>query len=387
MQGPIAAENLRSKCLVTMTAAQWSTRVDPAEVGTLFTPLTLRGVTLRNRIAVSPMCQYSSTDGMSTDWHLVHLGSRAVGGAGLVMAEATAVSPEGRITPEDLGIWSDAHVPGLARIATFIEAQGAVPGIQLAHAGRKASTYHPWAAKSGAMASAEGGWRPVYAPTATKFADDYPEPTALDAPGIRRIVEEFAAAARRAHSAGFRVVEIHAAHGYLLQEFLSPLSNGRTDAYGGSFENRTRFVVEVVRAVRDALPSDLPLLVRISATEWVDGGWSADDSVALAKLLMMLGVDLIDCSSAGNTPKVRPPVGAGYQVPLAARVRREAEIRTGAVGLITAPAQADMIVRQGAADIVLIARELLRDPYWPLHAASALGVDVPWPSPYLRAKR
>jgi len=370
-----------------MTHAQRSTRVDLDDAGTLFAPLVLRGVTLRNRIAVSPMCQYSSTDGLATDWHLVHLGSRAVGGAGLVMAEASAVSPEGRITPQDLGIWSDAHVPPLARITSFIEAQGAVAGIQIAHAGRKASTYHPWAGKSGAMASADGGWRPVYAPTATKFSEDYPEPTALDASGIRRIVDDFASAARRALKAGFKVVELHAAHGYLLQEFLSPLSNQRTDAYGGSFENRTRIVLEVVRAVRDALPPDLPLLVRISATEWVDDGWSVDDSVALAKLMAPLGVDLIDCSSAGNTAKVRPPIGAGYQVPLAARVRREAGVRTGAVGLITAPAQADMIIRQGAADLVFLARELLRDPYWPLHAASALGVDVPWPSQYLRAKR
>jgi len=359
----------------------------PPGLASLFSPLTIRGVTLRNRIAVSPMCEYSSADGFANDWHLVHLGSRAVGGAGLVFTEATAVTADGRISPEDLGLWNDAHVPVLARIVRFVEAQGAIPGVQLAHAGRKASTYRPWAGRSGAVAAQDGGWRPVWAPSAIPFSKDYPEPTALTVDGIAAVVAAFVAAARRALAAGFHVIEIHAAHGYLLQEFLSPLSNHRTDDYGGSFEGRTRVVREVVRAVRDVWPVDRPLFVRVSATEWVDGGWTLDDSIALARQLGPLGVDLVDCSSGGNTPTVQAPVGAGYQVPLAAAVRRDARLATGAVGLITAPAQADMIIRQNHADLVFLARELLRDPYWPLQAAKTLGVDVPWPSQYLRAKR
>jgi 2,4-dienoyl-CoA reductase-like NADH-dependent reductase (Old Yellow Enzyme family) len=353
----------------------------------LFTPLTIRGVTLRNRIAVSPMCEYSSTEGFANDWHVVHLGSRAVGGAGLVMTEATAVTADGRISPEDLGLWNDSHIPVLARIARFVEEQGAIAGVQLAHAGRKASTYRPWAARSGAVAVQDGGWRPVWAPSAISFSKDYPEPTALDSAGIAAVVAAFAAAARRVLAAGFHVIEIHAAHGYLLQEFLSPLSNHRTDAYGGSFEGRTRLVCEVVSAVREVWPIDRPLFARLSATEWVDGGWTLDDSIALARLLGPLGVDLVDCSSGGNTPTVQAPIGAGYQVPLAAAVRREGAVATGAVGLITDPAQADMIIRHNEADLVFLAREFLRDPYWPLHAARALGVDVPWPAQYQRAKR
>lgn len=353
----------------------------------LFAPLAVRGVTLRNRVAVSPMCEYSSADGFATDWHLVHLGSRAVGGAGLVMTEATAVAADGRISPEDLGLWKDDHIPMLERIVRFVEDHGAVAGVQLAHAGRKASTYRPWAGRSGGIAVEDGGWRPVWAPSAIPFSSDYPEPTALDARGIAHVVGAFAAAARRALTAGFHVIEIHGAHGYLLQEFLSPLSNHRTDEYGGTFDGRTRLLREVVRAVREVWPDDHPLFVRVSATEWVDGGWAVDDSVALARQLAPLGVDLIDCSSGGNTATLTAPVGAGYQVPLAAAVRREAGMATGAVGLITEPAQADMIIRQGAADLVFLARELLRDPYWPLHAARSLGVDVPWPSQYLRAKR
>jgi len=353
----------------------------------LFSPFAVRGVALRNRIVVSPMCEYSSTDGFANDWHLVHLGARAVGGAGLVMTEATAVTADGRISPEDLGIWSEAHVPMVARIVRFVETQGAVAGIQLAHAGRKASTYRPWAGRSGAIAVADGGWRPVWAPSAVPFAPDYAEPIALTTEGIGSIVTAFAAAARRALAAGFRVVEIHAAHGYLLQEFLSPLSNQRTDSYGGSFDNRTRFIREVVSGVRDVWPTDRALFVRVSATDWVDGGWTLDDSIALARQLAPLGVDLVDCSSGGNTLTIHAPIGAGYQVPLAAAVRREAGVATGAVGLITDPAQADMIIRQNAADLVFLARELLRDPYWPLHAARALGVDIPWPVQYQRAKR
>jgi 2,4-dienoyl-CoA reductase-like NADH-dependent reductase (Old Yellow Enzyme family) len=352
----------------------------------LFAPLEIRGLTLRNRVAVSPMCEYSSTDGFANDWHMVHLGSRAVGGAALVMTEATAVTADGRISPEDLGLWKDAHIPMLAQIARFIESQGAIPGIQLAHAGRKASTYRPWAGRTGAIAVEDGGWRPIWAPSALAFSPHYAEPTSLDAHGIATVVEAFAAAARRALAAGFRVIEIHAAHGYLLQEFLSPLSNHRSDTYGGDFEHRTRIVREVVGAVRDVWPADHPLFIRLSATEWVDGGWTVDDSIELARHLGSLGVDLIDCSSGGNTATVHAPIGAGYQVPLASAVRHASGVATGAVGMITEPAQADMIIRHRHADLVFLARELLRHPYWPLYAARVLGVDVPWPPQYLRAK-
>lgn len=350
----------------------------------LFTPLTIRDVTFRNRIAVSPMCQYSSEDGFASDWHLVHLGSRAVGGAGLVIAEATAVEPRGRISPNDLGIWDDAHIEGLARVTRFVEAHGAVAGIQLAHAGRKAGVRRPWEGGR-PLTPAEGGW-PVVGPSPLPFAEGYPVPEALDADGIRGIVEAFAQAARRALAAGFRVVELHAAHGYLLHEFLSPLANRRTDAYGGSFENRTRLVREVVEAVRRHWPERYPLFVRISATDWIDGGWDLEQSVELARMLKPLGVDLIDCSSGGVAPGAAIPVGPGYQTPLAAEIRRRAGVLTGAVGLITAPEQADHIVRTGQADLVLLGREMLRDPYWPLRAAHQLGQDGPWPVQYLRAK-
>lgn len=353
----------------------------------LFTPLKIRGLTLRNRVAVSSMCEYSSVDGFANDWHMVHLGSRAVGGAGLVMAEATAVTADGRISPEDLGLWWDAHIPALAQIVRFIESQGAIAGIQLAHSGRKGSTYRPWAGRAGAIAVRDGGWRPVWAPSAIPFSPDYPEPTALDVRGIGAIVDAFAAAARRALAAGFRVVEVHAAHGYLLHEFLSPLSNDRTDPYGGDFERRIRMVREVVGAVRDAWPADYPVFVRISATDWVEGGWTVDDSIELARHLGSVGVDLIDCSSGGNTATIHAPIGPGYQVPLASAVRHASGVATGAVGLITEPAQADMIIRRRDADLVFLARELLRDPYWPLHAARTLGVDVPWPPQYVRAKK
>jgi 2,4-dienoyl-CoA reductase-like NADH-dependent reductase (Old Yellow Enzyme family) len=350
----------------------------------LFEPLVLRGVTLQNRIAVSPMCQYSCTNGLANEWHLVHLGSRAVGGAGLVLTEATAVVAHGRISPQDQGIWSDEHIEPLARITRFIREQNGVAGIQLAHAGRKASTYRPWEGH-GAIPEAQGGWREVLAPSALRFAEDYPLPKALTEDEIQGVVEAFAAAARRACDAGFSVVEIHAAHGYLLHEFLSPFSNQRQDKYGGSFENRTRIVREVVSAVRNVWPDQLPLFVRISATDWEPGGWDLEQSIELARQLKSLGIDLIDCSSGGNLAKANIPVGPGYQTTLAESIRREAGIATGAVGMITSPAQADQIVRTGQADIVLLARELLRDPYWPLHAARELGHDVPWPVQYLRA--
>ena len=349
----------------------------------LFEPLSLRSVTLRNRIAVSPMCQYSSEDGFADEWHLVHLGSRAAGGAALVLTEAAAVLPDGRISPQDLGIWDDAHVEALTRITRFMHERGAVAGMQLAHAGRKASTRRPWEG-SGAVPETEGGWR-VVAPSAVRFADDYPEVRALAVPEIAAIVQAFAAAAHRALAAGFRVIEIHAAHGYLLHEFLSPLANRREDRYGGSFENRSRLVLDVVRAVRTEWPDDLPLLVRISATDWQDGGWDLEQSVALARQLGPLGVDLIDCSSGGMVPGTSVPLGPGYQTPFAERIRREAGIATGAVGLITEAVQAEHIIRTGQADLVLLARAMLRDPYWPLRAARELGQQMSWPVQYLRA--
>jgi len=350
----------------------------------LFDPLSIRDVTLPNRIVVSPMCEYSSTNGFANDWHLVHLGSRAVGGAGLVMTEAAAVTPEGRISPHDLGLWSDDHVELLSRIARFIHSQGSVAGIQLAHAGRKAGTYRPWDG-DGAVPEGSGGWTNVVAPSAIPFADNYPMPQALTLEGIRSVVGAFAAAARRAREAGFRVIEIHAAHGYLISEFLSPLANHRKDEYGGSLENRMRLLLEVVRAVRGTWPENAPLFVRISATDWEESGWTLDDSVALARRLKDSGVDLIDCSSGGNVPPARIPVGPGYQTPFAERIRREARILTGAVGMITAPAQADHIIRTGQADVAILAREFLRDPYWPLRAARDLGYPVPWPVQYVRS--
>ena len=349
----------------------------------LFDPLTIRDLTLANRVVVSPMCEYFSTDGFVNDWHFVHLGSRAVGGAGLVLTEATAVLPEGRISPQDLGIWSDKHVEPLARVVRFIHEQGSVAGMQLAHAGRKASTYRPWEGNS-AVPESEGGWK-VVAPSALRFADNYPMPQALNDDGIREIIAAFAAAARRACDAGFRVIEIHGAHGYLIHEFLSPLSNQRDDAYGGSFENRTRFIREVVAAVRSSWPKGAPLFVRISATDWVEGGWDIRQSVELARGLKELGVDLVDCSSGGTVPHADIPVGPGYQTAFAEQIRREAEIMTGAVGMITSPVQAEHIIATGQADAVIIAREFLRDPYWPLRAARELDQPISWPVQYLRA--
>jgi 2,4-dienoyl-CoA reductase-like NADH-dependent reductase (Old Yellow Enzyme family) len=350
----------------------------------LFDPYTLRGVTFRNRIAVSPMCEYSSVDGYGTDWHLVHLGSRAVGGAGLVITEAAAVAPEGRITPFDLGIYRDEHVAKLREIVAFVHANGAVAGIQLAHAGRKASTAQPWHGGH-RLGHEAGGWTPV-APSPIAFTDGDLAPRELSLHEIGDVVGDFVAATQRALEAGFRVIELHAAHGYLLHEFLSPLANHRTDAYGGSFENRTRLLRDVTSAVRATLPEDVPLFVRISATDWADGGWDLDQSVRLSADLGKLGADLIDASSGGAVADQKIVLGPGYQVPFAERIRAEAHIPTGAVGLITQAAQADEIVTSGRADLVLLARELLRDPYWPLHAAVALGVDVAWPPQYDRAK-
>jgi 2,4-dienoyl-CoA reductase-like NADH-dependent reductase (Old Yellow Enzyme family) len=350
----------------------------------LFEPLAIRGITLPNRIVVSPMCEYSSQDGFASDWHVVHLGSRAVGGAGLVFTEATAVLPEGRISPQDLGIWKDAHVEPLRRITRFIQEQGSVAGMQLAHAGRKASTRRPWDGPGEAPES-EGGWKKVVAPTAERFTDGYPKPQELTEQGIQEVIRAFRDAACRASDAGFHVVEIHAAHGYLLHEFLSPLSNKRNDRYGGSFDNRIRLVCEVVSAVRSVWPEDAPLFIRISATDWVEGGWDVEQSVELVRKLKALGVDLVDCSSGGNLTHANIPVGPGYQTPFAERIRRETGIPTGAVGVITDPAQADHIVRTGQADVTFLARELLRDPYWPLHAARELGQPAAWPVQYLRA--
>jgi 2,4-dienoyl-CoA reductase-like NADH-dependent reductase (Old Yellow Enzyme family) len=351
----------------------------------LFSPITLREVTCRNRIVVSPMCQYSCQDGVPTDWHLVHLGSRAVGGAGLVLAEATAVSPEGRISPADCGIWNDAQADAFARITAFIAAQGAVPGIQLAHAGRKASVERPW--KGGKQLTAEqGGWQPV-APSPLSFNAGDSLPAAATIEQIEAIQGAFAAAARRALTAGFQVVEIHMAHGYLLHEFLSPLTNHRTDTYGGSLENRMRLPLAVARSVREFWPDHLPVLVRISATDWVDGGWDLPQSVTLCHELKALGIDLIDCSAGGLVHSAPMPVGPGFQTPFATAIRQQVGIATGTVGLVTSPAQAEQIVATGLADVVLLARELLRNPYWPLQAAKALGAEQAWPPQYERARQ
>jgi 2,4-dienoyl-CoA reductase-like NADH-dependent reductase (Old Yellow Enzyme family) len=330
------------------------------------------------------MCEYSSVDGYANDWHFVHLGSRAVGGAGLVLTEATAVLPEGRISPHDLGIWSDDHIPALRRIVSFVHEQGSIAGMQLAHAGRKASTRRPWEGP-GTVPEDDGGWTGVMAPSAISFAEDYPMPKALTLEGIQEIVGAFAAAARRACDAGFRVIEIHAAHGYLIHEFLSPLSNHRNDAYGGSFDNRTRLIREIVAAVRSSWPQGAPLFVRISATDWVDGGWDLEQSIELARALKRDGVDLIDCSSGGTVPHAIIPAAPGYQTPFAQRIRQASNIMTGAVGLITSPVQAEQIIATEEADAILMAREFLRDPYWPLRAAQELGQPISWPVQYLRA--
>ena len=350
----------------------------------LFTSLEIKNITLKNRLVMSPMCQYSSTDEFSNDWHLVHLGSRAVGGAALVIAEATAVSPEGRITPGDLGLWSDEHISGLSRIVSFIHSRGAVVAIQLAHAGRKASCAVPW--KSGKQLDEQhDGWQTV-APSDIPFIADERSPEALDKKGISKVISDFAAAAGRARIVGFNVIEIHSAHGYLLHQFLSPLSNHRTDEYGGSFENRTRLLREVVEAVKSEWPAENPLFVRISATDWTEGGWAPEDSVRLAVVLKEIGVDLIDCSSGGNVHDAKIPVGPGYQVRFAEEIRKTG-IMTGAVGFITTAVLAESILQEGKADLVILARELLRNPYFPLNAAREFGEDVSWPVQYLSAKK
>lgn len=350
----------------------------------LFEPLTIGSVTLRNRIVVAPMCQYSSIDGYANDWHLVHLASRAVGGAGLVLTEAAAVEARGRISPQDLGIWSDGHIEALTKIVEVIHNLGAIAGIQLAHAGRKASTAPPWEGGKPVDETA-GGWRPIVSSSAIAFSENHPVPEALSLEGIQQVIHAFVQAAKRSVNAGFKVIEIHAAHGYLLHQFLSPLSNQRQDQYGGSFENRTRLLIEVAQRVREILPVGYPLWVRISATDWVENGWDLEQSIALSDKLKSLGVDLIDCSRGGSLPHVKIPYGPGYQTVFASRIRHEANILTGAVGLITSPEQADHIIRTGQADIVLLARELLRNPYWPSHAAKKLGQAAVWPVQYERA--
>ncbi len=352
----------------------------------LLSPLAIRGVTLRNRIAMAPMCQYVAHEGFASDWHLVHLGSRAVGGVGLVIVEATAVTRDGRITPGDLGIWDDAHAEPLARIARFLNSQGAVPGIQLAHAGRKASCRVPFEGGASLKTPAEGGWT-VVGPSPIPFAEGDPVPVPLDEAGLDEIVVAFVAGARRAIRAGFRVIEIHAAHGYLLHEFLSPLSNQRNDAYGGSLANRMRLPLRVAEAVRAAIPAEAALFVRISATDWVEGGWDLPQSVELARALKPLGVDLIDCSSGALVPRATIPVAHGFQVPFARQIREQAGIATGAVGLITEPHHADEIVTGGDADLVLLGRELLREPYWALKAEQTLGAEPHWALSYGYAVR
>jgi len=351
----------------------------------LFNPLKIRGVELKNRILVSPMCQYSSTDGFANEWHLVHLGSRAVGGAAAIISEATAVSPEGRISIADLGLWKDEHIACLKTITDFIKGQGSVPGIQLAHAGRKAGYAAPWNGER-LLPASEGGWE-TFAPSALAFSEEASLPSAMTLRGIEKVRRDFTEAAKRAVKAGFVIMEIHAAHGYLLHEFLSPLSNRRTDAYGGSFENRIRLLTEVAEGIRKKIPEDYPLFVRISSTDWVDGGWTPAESTELAKVLKKIGTDVMDCSSGGNIPGVSIKIEPGYQVRFAEAIRKEAGILTGAVGLITTAAQAESILYNGQADLVIMARELLRDPYFPLHAAIELGEDIAWPKQYTRAKK
>jgi 2,4-dienoyl-CoA reductase-like NADH-dependent reductase (Old Yellow Enzyme family) len=364
-----------------------TTAIPPESTATLFTPFTVRGVTVRNRIWVAPMCQYSAEnrDGIPVDWHLVHLGSFATGGAGLVMAEATAVSPEGRITPQDLGLWNDEQATAFARITGFLHAQGATTAIQLAHAGRKASTYRPFASEHGSVPAAEGGWQTV-APSAVPYPG-YAVPTELDLAGIDTVVDDFVAAARRAVTAGFDVLEIHAAHGYLLHEFLSPLSNTRTDAYGGDLAGRAKILLRVVREVRAAIGGDVPLFVRFSATDWAEGGWDEAQTAIVSEWAKDAGADLFDISTGGNVAGVSIPLEPGYQVPFADFVKRNAPVEVSAVGLITTPGQADEVITSGRADAVMLGRELLRDPHFALRAAADLGIDIDyWPAQYVRAR-
>lgn len=350
----------------------------------LFSALKIRGVELKNRIAVSPMCQYSSINGLPTEWHLVHLGSRAVGGAALVIQEATAVSPEGRISPDDAGIWNDLQMEAYKRITDFIDSQNCIPGIQLAHAGRKGSTYSPWKG-IGEVPKAGGGWQTLSS-SPIHFSDNYPNPKEMDKADIKKVIDDFCQAARRSIKAGFKLIELHMAHGYLVHEFLSPLSNIRNDEYGGSLDNRCRFALEIAQNVRGIIPTDFPLFARISSSDWVEGGWDIEDSVYLSKKLKEAGVDLIDCSSGGNALKATIPAGPGYQIPFSERIKMEAGILTGGIGFITSPEQAEHIIRTGQADIVLLAREILRNPYWPMNAAKVLKADVEWPKQYERAK-
>jgi 2,4-dienoyl-CoA reductase-like NADH-dependent reductase (Old Yellow Enzyme family) len=350
----------------------------------LFSALKVRGVELKNRIAVSPMCQYSSINGLPTEWHLVHLGSRAVGGAALVIQEATAVSPEGRISPDDAGIWNDLQMEAYKRITDFIDSQNCIPGIQLAHAGRKGSTYSPWKG-IGEVPKAGGGWQTLSS-SPIHFSDNYPNPKEMDKADIKKVIDDFCQAARRSIKAGFKLIELHMAHGYLVHEFLSPLSNIRNDEYGGSLDNRCRFALEIAQNVRGIIPTDFPLFARISSSDWVEGGWDIEDSVYLSKKLKEAGVDLIDCSSGGNAPKATIPAGPGYQIPFSERIKMEAGILTGGIGFITSPEQAEHIIRTGQADIVLLAREILRNPYWPMNAAKVLKLHVEWPKQYERAK-
>lgn len=349
----------------------------------LFSSFTLRNTTFKNRIVVSPMCQYSSIDGFANDWHLVHLGTRAVGGVGLVFSEAAAVSPEGRITPSDLGIWKDEHIDFLKRITIFIESQGSVPGIQLAHAGRKASHDVSW--KGGKALMDNTAWQTL-APSSIGYMDNEPQPKEMTAAEIKQCISDFGEAAKRSLAAGFRVIEIHAAHGYLINEFLSPLSNKRTDEYGGSFENRIRLLLEIIETTRKVIGHDMPLFVRISATDWVDGGWTIEDSVKLSTILKDSSVDLIDCSSGGNSRHQKIPVGPMYQVSFAEQIKNETGISTGAVGMITTAEEAEGILQNNQADLIFLAREFLRNPYFPLNAAKALGEDLSWPNQYDRAK-
>lgn len=351
----------------------------------LFSPIKIKNVELKNRLVVSPMCEYSSQDGFANDWHLVHLGSRAVGGAALVITEATAVSPEGRISAGDLGIYKDEHIAKLKQITDFIHQHDSVAGIQLAHAGRKASHQIPWEGGAQIPSGQTGGWK-TFAPSALPFNENEQPPIALDKEGIEKIKSDFKAAAVRAVQAGFKVIELHGAHGYLIHEFLSPLSNHRTDEYGGPFENRTRFLLEIIETVRSVWSEENPLFVRISASDWTEGGWTADDSVALAKVLEDKGVDLVDCSSGGNVPNAKIPLKPGYQVEFAEKIKDETNMLTGAVGLITEAVQANNIITNNQADLVVMARELLRDPYFPLRAAHQLGHQVKWPVQYERAK-
>jgi 2,4-dienoyl-CoA reductase-like NADH-dependent reductase (Old Yellow Enzyme family) len=351
----------------------------------LFSSIKIRSIELKNRIVVSPMCQYSSMDGFPTDWHFIHLGSRAVGGAALVITEATAVSPEGRISPDDAGIWSDKQAESYKKITEFIKSQSSVPAIQLAHAGRKASTYAPWKGR-GAVSEQEGGWQTI-APSQIPFADNYPLPKEMTKHDIQNVIDQFKSAAERSIKAGFELIELHFAHGYLVHEFLSPISNKRKDEYGGSLENRCRLAVEIARTVRNTIPEKMPLFVRISATDWVVDGWDISQSVKLAEWLKDTGIDLIDCSSGGNVAKAEIQLGSGYQIPFSDEIRKKVEILTAGVGLITSPEQAENIIRTGQADLIVLAREMLRNPYWPLYAAEKLKTDIPWPDQYKRAKR